>query len=144
MNYFDAYLAGFFDGEGCVGIYRSSSRGGFRLLVQITQNVSPSSIVLFQQVQQIWGGSISTSVSANGTEKLGYQVGSDKAVKFLSDLLPYLREKREQAEVAIEWQKNRPVTTRGLDGRIMKKNDDVLAYDLETSNRLKELKKGTK
>lgn len=82
------YIAGFFDGEGCVAVYHNQRR------------------------------------------------------RFhLEEVLPYLRIKREQAEIAIAWQRQRPAVIRNAKGQVQLAREEDVEHNVWVSNRLKELKK---
>ena len=94
------YLAGLFDGEGCITIRKqrdiSAKRGyTYALLVDVSQK---RSAVLFEYKTR-WGGSI-----GKGKRCDRWQVYSSKAKYALKDLAPYLIVKREEAIIAIEFQ----------------------------------------
>ena len=89
-----AYIAGFFDGEGCIttGVHPG---GRTALRVQITQkDVSP---LLFIK-ERFEGGYIRP-------ERDCWQLGwsGTKALPFLSAIQPYLIAKQGQARLALEW-----------------------------------------
>ena len=89
------YLAGFFDGEGCI----DSSQGKIRL--KITQKDTPDSRSLFAQIQNEWGGCIYTD--NRGISVLRW-VGR-KGQPILEAMLPHLRLKTTQAVLALQWMK---------------------------------------
>jgi hypothetical protein len=59
VDAFLPYIAGFFDGEGSIGIYRGGHTNGRALRVQLTQNVTPDSTELLRECRIRWGGSLS-------------------------------------------------------------------------------------
>jgi len=88
-----AYLAGYFDGEGCITV-----DSGLRLLVTAT---FPQSCL---GLQEAFGGKVVERKSDPG-EKTQYQwtVYGLKAYNALLALIPYLHEKQEQAIHATWW-----------------------------------------
>jgi hypothetical protein len=50
-------IAGFFGGEGSIGIYMNGQGRGRTLRVQITQNVTPQSTMMLTAIRERWGGS---------------------------------------------------------------------------------------
>lgn len=103
-----AYCAGFFDGEGSVGISKrkskSSKRGyALELVVQIS-NTNKAALLLFQHH---FGGWLMSFKSQSGRVIWRYGLGAKKAQALLEKLLPHLRIKRNQAVSAIEFQKNK-------------------------------------
>ena len=112
-----AYLAGILDGEGCIGLYNSRSRTDtrsthFQLVVRVTQK-SPQAVELLNQV---FGGNMHTYTDV-GPNKPGpyfsWRVTNNQAVGVLEKLQPYLREKRAQCDLALEFQARRREHKRG-------------------------------
>ena len=96
-----AYFAGFFDGEGCVVICKSKGNKGtpwYKLQVSTYQK-SPE--VLYD-MKDAFGGSV-CRISNRGF--IGYQwaASSKQAANFLRRVYPYLRVKKEQVKVALEF-----------------------------------------
>ncbi|MBA7665098.1 hypothetical protein ES703_73164 [subsurface metagenome] len=104
------YEAGFFDGEGSITIQRAQPpRQAFKLYVAITSN-NWEQIELYQH----WGGRLytyETGIRQHGetgirkTRARSYALffERDEAEVLLKDLLPFLRLKHKQAEVALEF-----------------------------------------
>lgn len=111
MNISIEYAAGFFDGEGCIGIYPGTYKGRlarFHLRTQLAQNKNSLTVELFRWFSDTFGGHISTQISLSGNEKLNWQLHGDKANEFLIAISPYLVLKKPQADIAIAWQNKRP------------------------------------
>lgn len=130
------YIAGFFDGEGSIGIYKSGS-GSFYLRTQLTQNVSTLSTALLEDICARWGGNLSVQKTSHG-EKYNWQLNGKRAAKFLSDIVQELYLKKDQAEIAILWQESRPKKSRDDTGKILSKKR---SEDAGISQLLKDLKK---
>jgi len=105
------YLAGLFDGEGCVGLYNTRTKidrraAHYQLLVRVTQKV-PYAV---EMLLEVFGGRVYT-LSDVGPSKPGpyfsWRAVGQKAENALRELLPYLMEKKSQAELAIEFQEFR-------------------------------------
>ena len=106
MNETDkAYIAGFFDGEGCVQLGKNSKSsrsktviGGVYLLVQIVNNDK----IVLDHICSLIGGNVLAKKSRVGHAQ-GYclYICGKKAATFLNAILPYLKTKRPQAEAAI-------------------------------------------
>ena len=104
------YLAGFFDGEGCIDVQRMyprvSGRKRFYCRPRVRLALSKPGLFLLDMLQAEYGGSISyrnptalnqqVSASWEFLDKVGIQ-------KFLCELLPHLHIKREQAKFALWW-----------------------------------------
>lgn len=93
------YLAGFFDGEGCVTAHVS---GRDRCLwyprVAIGQHIRHRDVI--DEFRRRWGGS--SVFKRRGKEFVMWHANSRSVQGVLSDLLPHLRQKRLQAELALD------------------------------------------
>ena len=110
-----AYLAGFFDGEGSISILNKGPRK-LGLHLQVSQTVKEP----LDRFQERFGGSI--HLTSRGQSPFSrkpiwaWHAGPRDGATALAALLPYLLVKREQAEVAIEfqsrmkWGTNKPPT----------------------------------
>ena len=95
-----AYIAGFFDGEG--SIFISKSKKQYYLGITI----SNTNLSVLESIQRVMGGEISKSPDnrENRLQLFRLRLYSSEAKKFLERLLPYLKIKKEQARLAIEFQ----------------------------------------
>ena len=97
MDWFDVrWAAGFFDGEGCVHIARN-------IRVIISGCFRPG---LLDQFLKRWGGQKLTKVSSRkGNQRPGirWEITGLKAANFLTDVEPYLYEKKAQAQLALKF-----------------------------------------
>ena len=98
-----AYMAGFFDGEGCVGIHKCTGAAKafpYNVSVQINQ-MDRKPLELFQSR---YGGSIyfyKQKKATFGTCDIHHWIAADKAAeRCLRDLLPYLIVKKRKAAQA--------------------------------------------
>lgn len=111
-----AYLAGLFDGEGCVSLVRVKDERAYREfwsnfesdtytpVLKVVLASTTRSIVYY--LKELFGGSISCR-SSNGTNRkplYSWCIVSSAAIDFLNSILPYLRIKKEQALIGIAWQ----------------------------------------
>lgn len=98
-KYWQAYLSGFFDGEGCIRINKTTKENtiGYHLGVQITNN----DLSVMKICQSIYGGHLRHKQGGNCFD----WILSDKKEieKFLLYTLPYLIIKKEEAEVGLEY-----------------------------------------
>jgi hypothetical protein len=94
------YLAGFFDGEGCINISRGNGTSYYLLQVQ----VSNTRREVLDAFQDRFGGSIVKQLR-NGNHKDIYiwKVEAAKAESFLIEMSSRLVLKRKQAELALEF-----------------------------------------
>jgi intein/homing endonuclease len=96
-----AYLAGFFDGEGCVHINSPDRAGRQNLLIRVSQT-EPSVLLLYESR---WQGKISTRENGPNRKPIWlWTACSQNATECLKDLLPYLRVKSAAALVGVEFQ----------------------------------------
>jgi len=100
-----AYTAGIFDGEGSIGITRHKSKSckrGYSL--ELCVQVTSSDEWLCAWLKFAFGSSLSHSVNNAGNPMWHWILGDRKASDFLTLILPYLKLKRPQAELAILFQ----------------------------------------
>lgn len=102
-----AYLAGIFDGEGHVCINKMAQRKGmvapfFHLDVGITNTDTD----LISSLQDVYGGNVGqTGVKGqHRTNCFRWRLSGPKTIEFLKLILPHLKIKRRQAEIAISFQ----------------------------------------
>ena len=104
-----AYLAGFFDGEGCIMIQRAGKLYGaernLRFYVRVSV-VNTNSINLYR-FSELFGGHVSETFSKIPSHKNIYtwQISGKSAANFLLVIQPFLKMKYDQAELALEFQR---------------------------------------
>lgn len=99
---FRSYLAGFFDGEGTILITRRyDGNRGCRYYLSV--RIANTCLEILNDCQSVWGGYIYKVKRAENHHKQAYcwYINVAKAEIFLRDMLPYLRVKREEAEIAL-------------------------------------------
>lgn len=101
-----AYMAGFLDGEGTIGICkarRKESRAGFRY--QAYMSLANTNLAVLVRLRDVCGnGRLSLSyTAAHPNHKVGYVLRfvPGQLRHLLPQLLPYLQVKRQQAEVVL-------------------------------------------
>jgi hypothetical protein len=104
------YAAGFFDGEGNVCLIKPSgsrSRPSYRLL---SVNVTQASKPVIDWFQSLWGGGVHYRKPTGRTKKPAWQISITgvRAERFLEDILPYLKVKKESAAEKLNRWKSRP------------------------------------
>ena len=101
----NAYAAGLFDGEGCISICGPLQRGGANLRVVLGNTYKP----ILEQLKAQFGGSVGLGRRATVCRLTLWQwtLSGDKAVRFLEIVFPYLVIKKEQAQIAFEFQKTK-------------------------------------
>ncbi len=94
-----AYIAGFFDGEGSIFISKSKKQ------YFLTVSISNTNLPVLESIRAM-GGNISKSPDnrENHSQLFRLRLYCNEAKKFLEKILPYLRIKKEQAKLAIEFQ----------------------------------------
>jgi len=100
-----AYTAGIMDGEGSIGIARHKSKSCKRgYTLELSVQVTSSDEWLCQWLKFAFGGSLSHSINNAGNPMWHWIIVARKASEFLKAISPYLRLKRPQAEIAIQFQ----------------------------------------
>ena len=95
-----AYIAGFFDGEGCVRIKQSNQGGNSYYVIAHITNTNQS---ILKEVQELFGGTIRMQERGPNKDIYNWQITSAEAVDFLQTLVPFLKEKQAQATYAISF-----------------------------------------
>lgn len=101
-----AYIAGFFDGEGCVVIskrkpYRDKKYTSYNLVT----NISNTDKDVVDYIHSVIGGSIRENKKGKRYRVCYANVfSSEQSYQLLKYLLPYLKVRRKQAELAIKFQ----------------------------------------
>jgi len=135
------YIAGFFDGEGSIGIYyRQRTKDRFHLRTQLTNNKNKDAQRLMTYLMNKFGGNLSEQITLSGRVKYNWQLNSDRAIYFLRKIEPYLIFKKDQAIIAINWQEQRPPLVRDKKGRIQTKRKRTVEFDIKVSRLIKALK----
>jgi len=136
-----AYMAGFFDGEGSVGIYGGGGTSGRTVRVQVTQNVHPASTALLDCGRSKWGGSMTVMNRSGKRQAWNWQVNGAAAIAMLRDLRPFLLLKAEQVDLTFEWWEGRSLKARDARGRMLAMPQSTLDRDEQYASALKRLKK---
>lgn len=101
------WTAGIIDGEGSIGIYLcpGATRKGFQLAIE----VSNSDTRMISRLKELWGGWTKPRTKQKSFHKQQWRWGlsSREAMEFLEIIFPYLISKKEQALLAIEFQKRK-------------------------------------
>lgn len=103
-----AYMAGFFDGEGCVVMGRRPS-GGYTLTISVNQSVKSADVLYWMQQTTGVGSNVVRHREPDSTHAaaMRWQLNSDAAEELLRQMLPHLKVKKPQAELAIAFQERR-------------------------------------
>lgn len=106
------YLAGFFDGEGSVTIHINGTKKsprGFSPNHTLQVSIGNTDKIVLDQIFSVYGGSLQKRKVYNKNHRQMYQwtIRCGGALRFLGDILPYLRMKRKQVEIGINFQKTK-------------------------------------
>lgn len=109
------YTAGLMDGDGCIVIARHSyPHATKRAYYQLQVTVGSTDFWLLQWLKLTWGGAVTESYKGHTTNFGVYskdfwcwQIYARKAYNLLKAILPYLKSKKGQAEIAIQFQQAR-------------------------------------
>jgi len=94
-----AYIAGFVDGEGCIGFGRARTSIFPRVLITNTDRE------ILEDIRDQFGGDIKPLAARRDRWKQGWylRLSWSRAVNFLDAINPYLRLKAEQARTIFAW-----------------------------------------
>ena len=124
-----AYTAGIVDGEGCISIYRkrATCKRGYTLSLKVV--VVNTEEWLCQWLKMQFGGNVGCRKKGTWARKhqWGWYLYANKAIAFLGLILPYLKIKRSQAEIAIDFQLDRPHSPNNDDFIIQEANRILLS-----------------
>ncbi len=108
----EPYVAGIIDGEGCIGLYKNKDsrvQGSWNIIKRVV--IANTDKTLIKDLKGVVAGSaISCSLrSSNGHKPLYHLVLQDGQLicNLLKPILPYLRIKKEQAKLMIEFCESR-------------------------------------
>lgn len=104
-----AYAAGIIDGEGCITIQKKKNKTDIRPHASLLVAVASTDEWLCNWLKFAFGGS---ACQGNTKTKAGntvwyWQITTRQAGEFLQLILPYLKMKRPQAELALQFQSNK-------------------------------------
>lgn len=101
-----AYIAGLFDGEGCIIIERSRPYNRATVRHWLHVSIANTNKEVLDWIQECFGGAVRRTGNPRGNRQVcwGWYIKSASALLFLTSLLPYLRIKRAQADIAIQFQ----------------------------------------
>ena len=105
-----AYMAGIFDGEGCIVIHKSKPRQrGINPSYVIEINLANTNEWIVRQFHFSFGGNVYLRKRQTETSReiWAWQISANQALLCLKTLLPYLKLKRGQAEIAIKFQEEK-------------------------------------
>lgn len=104
-----AYTAGIIDGEGCIRLRRVLGKGRKKPYFGVSVEVSNTNEWLTKWLQFNFGGGVfkKKPYKLNARDAWTWRVVTKEAATFLEAVLPYLKLKRPQAELALLFSKTR-------------------------------------
>lgn len=135
------YLAGFFDGEGSVAVYKNSDKRGYCLKFQLTQNVTPQSALIVDWLKNHYDVSVNVQRTLSGKEKYNVALSGAKAATILRDLQPHVILKKDQIDLALKWHDDKPPRLRDNKGRITAFDEAYFVRSKEVADKLRALKR---
>lgn len=101
-----AYYAGFFDGDGYIGIARARPPGK-RPVLRLQVSIHHTNIWILQSLKFAFGGSIYVDDQVTPTQNVKYlwQLECRRAAAFLEAIFPFLKLKRAEAELGLKFQR---------------------------------------
>lgn len=139
-----SYIAGIFDGEGCVFISKSNpsiSRRCKTPTYQLNSVVCNTYLPVLVWLKDNFGGTINQKVppkDKNWSPSWSWQTNSNKALNFLETIYPFLRIKKLEVEIAISFQKIK-INKKLIPHKLTKSVEDINLYE-DFRNRIKNLK----
>lgn len=107
------YLAGFFDGEGCIDAQRmypkQDGRRRFYCRPRVRVAMADSGALAIQLLHQTYGGHLLTRKPQNNRQQASISwelLGKEDILRILGVMTPHLVLKREQAKLAMWWLSN--------------------------------------
>src|SRR3990167_9987731 len=99
-----AYIAGFFDGEGCILIKHANQGGNSYYVIAHITNTNE---LILGMVKNLFGGNIRVQEKGRNKKVFSWSISTSEAVDFLKTIEPFLNEKQEQALLAIYFHANK-------------------------------------
>lgn len=141
-----AYIAGFFDGEGCISIDKHPGLNGVKYY-NVQVSIVNTDLKTLEYISKFYPVNIGIHSPLKSWHKVRFKwaINGKKAILFLEEILPFLRQKRERAEIAIHFEKNKKRCLglnpgRHQKGKILIPKEE-LDWRLNHYNRIKELNK---
>lgn len=123
------WIAGFFDGEGCVYILPRYKKGKWNRAPQLMVAISQKRDGVLRDIQELYGGTVQKS---NHCSSL--RIAAAKAATFLRSIRPYTRVKSDAIDLGLEfydWRgtERRPVARGCHGGRPYSDEDERIAQE---------------
>ena len=140
------YAAGFFDGEGSIGIYAMGAPSARRTpSFTLVMNVTGTNQAAIMWWQMTFGGRVVCDYRSHSDVKCSdaykWMCGSKKARAVLELLLPYLKIKKSEAEIGLQFQRHKDSykawSVRNSEGHNTKLPDNVVQFRRDLCEKLK-------
>lgn len=106
----DQYVAGLFDGEGCVRIQRWAKPNSTHIRYQVRCSLGMTHKDVIKRLAKTYGGSLHVNDHSkrnkNHRPQFSWVAGSRVGVDFLKRILPFLIVKREEVKLALKLQQS--------------------------------------
>lgn len=145
------YIAGLFDGEGCVNIYQINTdymkqkerRKVPKWVLSVT--IYNCDFEIINWLYESFGGYLQRRVRNNPKWRQNYawKLSANKALEFLKRIEPYLRIKKEQALTAIEFQENQSRFNQTKKGKPIGMSEKDMKFREDCWLKIKALNRGT-
>jgi len=102
-----AYIAGFIDGEGSIILYERKNSWSDSYAMRVIVSQSDKGLFILEWIKEITGiGSIVNKPRFNPLHRNSchWQANAEAAETLLKQILPYLKLKKEQAQMALDFQ----------------------------------------
>lgn len=101
------YLAGFFDGEGSIGITKGHAKEMINPKYELRLTLVNTDKEIMEEIHRLYGGIFDTRRFEQAKWRTVYQViwTNTKAEKILNALEPHLRVKKKQAQLALQYRR---------------------------------------
>lgn len=129
-----AWSAGFIDGEGCILITNNVSGSGRKRRKCLRLTVSQKDRRPLEFLQEIWGGTIAINRRGEEFRLWQWNVSTKAAAEVLEEVAPMLIGKKDQALLAIEFQRRRNRTS-------VHRTEDQHAWDSWAREELSKMKR---
>lgn len=108
MDILNIYIAGFFDGEGCISSQEYWERGKYEKYPRINLQISITNTnkEVLNLIRGVFGGTVRSHGKKKRNHKKCYDwklCGKEKMRVFLTSILPYLVVKKEDAELGLKF-----------------------------------------
>lgn len=123
----EAYMAGFFDGEGCITFQKVSS-GKHTVTYSPMVGVSNNNFELMAELQNKFGGKLYKRTPKNPNHSVNWFLSFTSRklmLEFLERIYPFLKSKKPQAETAIKFLKSRLQKVPVVGGNIKLSSEEI-------------------